>query len=109
VKCDYPHSKLKKQPYFAENFKIQGGQTPSSDAHAAFSERKHLVSSRLCQGCSTCGIFWCHCTRAWSKKRPPYSFIPAGPIVDVEHGSLNFFVRGPHKLLHNNPRAGHLT
>jgi len=24
-------------------------------------------------------------------------------------GSPKFFVQGPHKLLHNSPRAGHLT
>jgi len=29
--------------------------------------------------------------------------------VGLNQGSPNFFVRGPHKLLQNIPRAGHLT
>jgi len=33
VKFDFSHSKLRKQPFFAENFKIQGGLGPSSDAY----------------------------------------------------------------------------
>jgi len=27
----------------------------------------------------------------------------------LTHGSPNFFVRGPHEVLLNSPRAGHLT
>ena len=27
----------------------------------------------------------------------------------VTSGSPNFFIRGPHKLIHNRSRAGHLT
>jgi len=37
VKFVFSHSKLRKQPFFAEIFKIQGGQAPPaprSDAHA---------------------------------------------------------------------------
>ena len=29
--------------------------------------------------------------------------------VLLQKGSANFFIRGPHKLIHNNSRAGHLT
>jgi len=30
-------------------------------------------------------------------------------LTDSLQGSPDFFVRGPHKLLHNSSRAGHLT
>jgi len=30
-------------------------------------------------------------------------------ILTLDQGSPNFFVREPHKLLHNSSRAGHLT
>jgi len=40
VKFGFYLSKLKKQPFFAHNFKIQGGKTPPSDAH----EHSHPIT-----------------------------------------------------------------
>jgi len=34
---------------------------------------------------------------------------PKTRTVGIAQGSPNFFARGPHKLLHNSSRAGHIT
>jgi len=51
VKFDFFHSKLRKQPFFAENFKIQEGPSPPSGNHGRENNKKLKLE--------TFSFFWC--------------------------------------------------
>ena len=45
----------------------------------------------------------------WTDIALHIQFVNQRKLHDLEQGSPNFFVQGPHKLLHNSSRAGHLA
>jgi len=57
VKFVFSHSKSRKQPFFAEIFKIQGGPWPSlpspSDAHAGIYPCACSIQTHYAQACNT--------------------------------------------------------